>query len=745
MKKMWRKSIVFALIGLFIALSFTPTININEIGLKKNSNVSAKDCTHYLANNGNDGLVDSYIFADFRYNAHMYNVDFDASRSYNLDCGEIINYSWDFQDDGVYDKWGKTVAWTYNTKGTYTVKLRVQNINGDNEVKKYIVDVPTSYIILTDRGKLEETKSAIRNCTEGYDIWVSDEMANFLPIFDALLYKVGDLSADGFKDILKSVSNITYIEQNYPCFRSDRDWQSDWQPNDPRYNDQWNLEMINCPAAWEITKGDYSNVTVSVVDSGVDYTHPDLAECIWINKDEIPDNGIDDDDNGFVDDVRGWNFCYISYGNDSKDNLFHGTHCAGIIGAYMNNSVGISGIAKTKIMSVKVINAYGGGYIWGICRGIVYSVKNGADIISVSLGFDSILPYYVAPRVAILKLVCDWAYDQDCVIIASSGNEYMQEPAYPARFDSVISVGAVDENGNVAEFSNGGADVLAPGICILSTMPSYLVIWNFFKNNCTGRYFKSDYDYLSGTSMACPHVAGVAALIKAKYPDKKASWIKNKIIDSVDSNGIIDAYKALKENTNEYYFSAGFPAGTKITMDDGTEKNIENVKIGNKVLSYNVESDEYTSWRIKMIVKTIHPLITINNGVIQATVDHPFYIKKVDGSEGWGAYDNSEVENALNYNGNFLKLEVGDQLLNEEGKWIEIENINYNPDLVQTYNILSFSGKKTYFANDVLAYEKHPPNIITNYFLYLLRERFPRLEELFRSTFFFEPVFQFLP
>ncbi|MBN2602769.1 MAG: S8 family serine peptidase [Candidatus Thermoplasmatota archaeon] len=727
MKKVGRNLIFFVSVASFLGLNFTSIININEI------------C---LADNGDDGSADSLIFADFRYNTNMYTVDFDASRSYNANCGDIVNYSWDFQDDGVYEKWGNTVSWTYDTKGMYTVKLRIQNINGETDFKKYILDVPTSYIILTDKGKLKETKSEIENCTKGYDVWVSDEMENFLPIYDALLYKVGDLSADIFKDIIKSVSNIHYIEQNYPCFRSDRLCQLDWQPNDPSYNQQWNLEMIDCPAAWEVTKGDYNNVTVSVIDSGVDYTHPDLAECIWINEDEIPDNCIDDDGNGFVDDVRGWNFCFMSYGNDSKDDCNHGTHCAGIIGACMNNSVGISGVAKTKIMSVKVINAFGGGYVWGVCCGIIYSVNNGANIISMSLGFDSILPHYISPRVAILNSVCKWAYDQDCVIIAASGNDYAEEPLFPARFDSVISVGAVDGNGSIAEFSNRGADVLAPGVSILSTMPCYWVVSNFYINNCTGRYYEMDYDRCSGTSMACPHVAGVAALIKAKYPDKKASWIKSKIIDCVDSRGIINAYKAVTNDTNEHYFSGGFPAGTKITMADGTKKNIENVKIGNKVLSYDFTSDDYSRWRVKMIVKNMHPLIAINNGCIKASADHPLYIKKLDGSEGWAVY--RDFENAITFNVNLLKLEVGDHLLNEEGKWIEIENIRYNTDLVQTYNLLSFSGKKSYFANDVLAYEKHLPHTIANYLLYILRERFPSLERFLGYLPFFEPIFQFL-
>jgi len=188
-----------------------------------------------------------------------------------------------------------------------------------------------------------------------------------------------------------------------------------------------------------------------------------------------------------------------------------------------------------------------------------------------------------------------------------------------------------------------------------------------------------------------------------------------------------------------------FPEGTKITMADGTYKNIEEIRIGEKVLSYDVEKDEFANWRVKMLGYPVHPVVTINDGLIQATVDHPFYVKKSDGTKSWAAYDPNIAETAITYDGAVLDLEVGDQLYSSDLKWIKVENIEYNSELIQTYNIISFSGSKTYFANDVLVYEEHPPQIMTNYFLRLLGKKFPQLEESIRNSFWFERIYQYLP
>ena len=146
-----------------------------------------------------------------------------------------------------------------------------------------------------------------------------------------------------------------------------------------------------------------------------------------------------------------------------------------------------------------------------------------------------------------------------------------------------------------------------------------------------------------------------------------------------------------------------------------------------------------------MLGKPVHPVITINDGLIQATVDHPFYVKKTDGSKGFAAYDISNIENVITYDGEILQLEEGDQLLTSDGKWITIDSITFDPTTVQTYNILSYSGTKTYFANGVLVYEEHPPQCITDYYLRQLGRYFPRLEQYFRQSTLFDKLYKFLP
>lgn len=167
-----------------------------------------------------------------------------------------------------------------------------------------------------------------------------------------------------------------------------------------------------------------------------------------------------------------------------------------------------------------------------------------------------------------------------------------------------------------------------------------------------------------------------------------------------------------------------FAAGTKITMWNGKTKNIEDIRIGDRVLSYDINKERFTSWTVKLLGNPVHPVYNINNALIKTTCDHPFYIKKPNGKEGYGAIDSKRAENATSLQGEILTIEVGDQLYSENNEWIEITDISEKSDPIQTYNLLSFSGKKTYFANGVLVYEEHPPRCIINYFKELIRSRF---------------------
>ena len=152
-----------------------------------------------------------------------------------------------------------------------------------------------------------------------------------------------------------------------------------------------------------------------------------------------------------------------------------------------------------------------------------------------------------------------------------------------------------------------------------------------------------------------------------------------------------------------------FPAGTKITMADGSYKNIENIHFGDRVLSYDIEKSKFSSWRVKLLGDPVHPVYEINNGLLSFTKDHPIRVKKPDGSIGWGSADINAVKKYTRLKKDILKIEAGDYIYTTDEEWIEIENIEFKPKLVQTYNIMSFSGTKTYFANDVLVFEENPP------------------------------------
>jgi hypothetical protein len=183
-----------------------------------------------------------------------------------------------------------------------------------------------------------------------------------------------------------------------------------------------------------------------------------------------------------------------------------------------------------------------------------------------------------------------------------------------------------------------------------------------------------------------------------------------------------------------------FPAGTKITMADGTIKNIEDIKLGDSVLSYNIEQKEFTSWIVKMLSHPVHPVYDIeliNGGLVQVTVDHPFYIKKPNSRIGWGAIDATRSKDSITLQGDVLTLEVGDYLFTSDEQWIKVTNIVPSSEPTQTYNILSFSGTKTYFANGILVYEEHPSYSYTNARLEKILEKHPLFTKIILSLPFF--------
>jgi len=176
-----------------------------------------------------------------------------------------------------------------------------------------------------------------------------------------------------------------------------------------------------------------------------------------------------------------------------------------------------------------------------------------------------------------------------------------------------------------------------------------------------------------------------------------------------------------------------FVAGTKISMADGTCKNIEDVRLGDRVLSYDIETGKFNSWIVKLLGRPKHPVYNINDGLMQVTLDHPIFIKKADGRKGIGAINIDRCIKSSVFEENILSLEIDDYLFSEKGEWIKVTNIESSNNYVQTYNILSYIGTRTFFANGILVYEEHPKDSYISSFLENVLESFPRITQFILS------------
>ncbi len=350
--------------------------------------------------------------------------------------------------------------------------------------------------------------------------------------------------------------------------------QAGLSPNDPYYKNQWYLPKISADSAW-VKVSASPDMVVAVIDSGVDIDHPDLEENVWRNPGEIPGNGLDDDKNGFIDDIQGWDFVNNEADPSPKfkdgwteSGINHGTIIAGIISASTNNQRGVAGVAwQTKIMPLKAINDRGDGRVSDVVRAIDYAVNNGADIINLS--FVS-LSYNDSMQEAIRR-----AHAAGLMIVAAAGNEQSggqgydidKQPIYPACYDGrlvgenmVIGVAATDALDQKADFSSHGSrcvDIAAPGISFFST-----VVAGSDKEAPSKAYD----GYWSGTSMAAPLVSGALALIAQANPELSRREIVNILFASTDSlsrlnpeylgelgNGRLNLNKAVSLAKDELY------------------------------------------------------------------------------------------------------------------------------------------------------------------------------------------------
>ncbi|WP_372651413.1 S8 family serine peptidase [Halobacteriovorax sp.] len=347
-----------------------------------------------------------------------------------------------------------------------------------------------------------------------------------------------DLSNKAISELMNN-PEIEYVEPNWIIKVDPVDTNKEIL--DPKFSQQWGLvndgknsggwfsrgkagEDVNAEKAWDITKGS-KDIVVAVIDTGIDFTHPDLKDQMWTNDAELNGiEGVDDDGNGFVDDIYGYDFA----NNDGNptDGHSHGTHCAGVIGA-SHNSIGVKGVmANVKLMGIKFLTDSGSGETIGAIKSVEYATKMGAHITSNSWGGGE--------RSEALKEAIQAAQDAGTMFVAAAGNSRADNdarPTYPANYkvDGIVTVGAMDGKGNRSSFSNYGktsVHVFAPGSNILSTV----------KN---GGYKK-----MSGTSMATPFVSGVLGLLLANEPGISITEAKERLMESTVLNSSLTKYSA---------------------------------------------------------------------------------------------------------------------------------------------------------------------------------------------------------
>jgi subtilisin family serine protease len=297
----------------------------------------------------------------------------------------------------------------------------------------------------------------------------------------AAVVEVPTRSTSAFMRDVRTAKITRYIEPNMR-------FQASFIPNDPYWSIQWAPKKIEADWAWDVTMGN-SSILVAVVDTGINYLHEDL-----------------------VDNYIALGYDWVNNDSDPMDDHGHGTHCAGIIAAAINNSIGIAGLAQVSIMAEKGLDPLGYGYADWLANAIIHAVDQGADIISMSWGGYG--------HSQLIYEAIQYAYNAGVILIAAAGNDGTSLKIYPAAYDEVIAVTATDNYDQRAGWSSFGdwVELAAPGVDIYSTVP-----WG--------------YESWSGTSMAAPHVAGIAALILSQFPNSSQDWLRLRLRYTADDLG----------------------------------------------------------------------------------------------------------------------------------------------------------------------------------------------------------------
>ncbi len=369
----------------------------------------------------------------------------------------------------------------------------------------------------------QRPRAAYRQHTPSLEQWIVVELPPEISLLNAIHQ-------------LQNHAAVIHVEPNYQV-ELVQATPDDLLPNDFYFDRSWGLNNtgqfegtvdadIDLPEAWSLGTGS-RDVKVAVIDTGIDFFHPDIRDNLWVNPDEIPGNGMDDDQNGYVDDVYGFDF--VSDDGDPFDDQGHGTHVAGIIGAVANNRKGSAGVSQeVSLMAIKSFGVSGSADVATVVRAMRYAIDHGADIINASWGVDI--------RSELMRTAVEEAAQADVLFVAAGGNRQSEQLFYPAAFDDTVGVGATDKNDQRTRFSNYGSfiDLAAPGQTIFSTLPD------------------NRFGFLSGTSMAAPHVTGAAVLALARHPDWTARDLTRMLLNAVDpiqpnkpiGSGRLNAFKA---------------------------------------------------------------------------------------------------------------------------------------------------------------------------------------------------------
>ncbi len=383
-------------------------------------------------------------------------------------------------------------------------------------------------LLLVGRAEASQPFSAFRKTVQGLD--------NYL-----LLRYPEDIDIESEMSQLERDAGVEWVSYNHL-------FEPNFTPNDSGFASQWQLQIIEALDAWDISQGD-SSIIIGIIDTGIDYLHPDLAANLWHNREETPANGMDDDDNGFIDDTIGWDFVdapsLLAGGddlvrdNDPMDEMGHGTFVAGVASATTNNQIGVASIGfRCRLMCIRAGNLHGWLEEDDVAAALLYATQNGARVVNMSFGDVAASP--------LLGETVRLVHDAGVVLVASAGNDNSNAAHYPSGYSEVIAVGMSTQNDQREPRSNYGpsVDVLAPGTSFLSTeLGGTIGTWGGWN---------------SGTSYAAPMVSGLAGLILSVNPQITPEQVLNLIRqtaddlyppgwDSLTVHGRINARRALEE------------------------------------------------------------------------------------------------------------------------------------------------------------------------------------------------------